>query len=78
KIMPRLMDAGVKAAPHAWGDPLKVIYSAQLAAGLGNTLMLEGIPSKTYGADMGLYKLSNGILEVPKDAPGFGMKLTEG
>jgi D-galactarolactone cycloisomerase len=75
KIMPRLIDAGVPAAPHAWGDPLKVIYSAQLSAGLGNTLMLEGIPSKTYEADLGLYKLEDGILHVPENIPGFGMKL---
>lgn len=76
QIMPRLVDVGVPAAPHTWGDPLKVIYSAHLAAGLGNFLMLEGIPSTTHGADMGLYRLEDGILHVPEDAPGFGMKLT--
>lgn len=76
QLMPKLVDAEVKAAPHTWGDPLKVHYSAQLAAGLGNFLMLEGIPSTTQGADMGLYMLVEGILHVPKNAPGFGMKLT--
>ena len=76
QVMPRLIEAGVQAAPHAWGDPLKVHYSAQLAAGLGNVLMVEGIPSTTYGADMGLYRLEEGILHVPEAAPGFGMTLT--
>ena len=75
QIMPKLVEAGVPAAPHTWGDPLKVHYAAHLAAGLGNFLMLEGIPSTTYGADMGLYRLVEGMLHVP-DAPGFGMKLT--
>jgi len=77
RVMPRLIKVGVPAAPHSWGDPLKVHYSAQLAAGLGNALMVEGIPSTTHGADLGLYKLEEGILHVPKDAPGFGMKLSE-
>ncbi|MFC1716340.1 enolase C-terminal domain-like protein, partial [Candidatus Poribacteria bacterium] len=76
RTMPRLIEAGVLSAPHTWGDPLKVNYSAHLAAGLGNVLMLEGIPSTTHGADLSLYRLEEGILHVPKDAPGFGMKLT--
>ena len=75
QIMPKLVEAGVPAAQHTWGDPLKVHYAAHIAAGLGNFLMLEGIPSTTHGADMGLYRLEEGILHVP-DAPGFGMKLT--
>ncbi len=66
----------MQSAPHTWGDPLKVNYSAHLAAGLGNVLMLEGIPSTTHGAEVGLYRLEEGVLHVP-DAPGFGMKLTE-
>lgn len=76
QVMPRLVEAGIKAAPHAWGDPLKVIYSAHLAAGLGNVLTLEGIPSTTYDADLGLYKLEEGILHVPEKTSGFGMRLT--
>ena len=75
RIMPRLIEAGVQSAPHTWGDPLKVNYSAHLAAGLGNVLMLEGIPSTTHGADPGLYRLKEGILHVPENAPGFGMRL---
>jgi D-galactarolactone cycloisomerase len=75
QVMPRLIEVGVSAAPHSWGDPLKVHYSAQLAAGLGNCLMVEGIPSTTYGADMGLYRLEDGILHVPEKSSGFGMRL---
>jgi L-alanine-DL-glutamate epimerase-like enolase superfamily enzyme len=75
KIMPGLIEAGVPAAPHAWGDPLKTHYSAQLGAGLGNMLALEGIPSTTDGVDMSLYKLDRGILHVSENAHGFGMAL---
>ena len=74
--MPKLVDVKAQAAPHTWGDPLKVNYSAQLAAGLGNVLMVEGIPSTTYGADVGLYRLEAGVLHIPEIAPGFGMKLS--
>ena len=77
RIMPRLIEVGVSASPHAWGDPLKVCCSAQLAAGLGNVLMIEGIPSTTHGADVGLYKLDEGIIHVPEMTPGFGMKLDQ-
>ena len=76
RVMSKVAEAGAQASPHAWGDPLKVHYSAQLAAGLGNVLIIEGIPSTTYGVDMGLYTLEEGILHVPESAPGFGMKLS--
>jgi len=75
RTMPELIKAGVAASPHTWGDPLKVYYSAQLAAGMGNILALEGIPSKTYGADVRLYRLVEGVLYVPEKSPGFGMRL---
>ena len=75
KIMPRLIEMEVMASPHTWGDPLKMYYAAQFSAGLGNIPIIEGIPSRTYDADMMLYKLENGILYVPESAPGFGMKI---
>jgi len=75
KIMPELKEMGILASPHTWGDPLKVYYTAQLAAGLGNVLAVEGIPSRTYGVDLSLYRLDNGVLHIPEDTPGFGMRL---
>jgi len=77
KIMPELIDAGVLASPHTWGDPLKVIYTAHLSAGLGNIPIIEGIPSKTYDADLMLYNLKDGVLNMPEDSPGFGMRIAE-
>jgi L-alanine-DL-glutamate epimerase-like enolase superfamily enzyme len=77
KIMPELIDAGVLASPHTWGDPLKVIYAAHLSAGLGNIPIIEGIPSRTYDADLMLYNLENGVLYIPEDSPGFGMRIAK-
>ena len=74
KIMPKLIEMEVMASPHTWGDPLKAYYTAQFSAGFGNVPIIEGIPSRTYDADVTLYKMEDGILYVP-DAPGFGMKM---
>lgn len=74
KVMPRLREAGVRASPHAWGQPLKTLYAGQLAAGLGNIVTVEGVPGTTEGVDASGYLLVDGILNVP-DAPGFGLPL---
>ncbi len=75
KIMPTLAEYKVLTSPHTWGDPLKVYYTAHLAAGLGNVLMIEGIPARTFGVDTSTYKFYNGILYIPEDKPGFGIQL---
>lgn len=74
-MMPRLEELGVAASPHAWGVPVKTLYAAQLAAGLGNVNTVEGVPGQTEGADTSGYRLEDGQLIVP-DLPGFGMPLT--
>ena len=75
RAMPRLMASGTRASPHAWGTPLKTLYAAQLGAGLGNVLTIEGVPGSTDGADTSGYRLEDGLLHVP-DEPGFGIPLT--
>jgi L-alanine-DL-glutamate epimerase-like enolase superfamily enzyme len=75
EVMPRLIDLGVHASPHAWGIPLKTLYAAQLAAGLGNVITVEGVPGTTTGADTSGYELVEGHISVP-EAPGFGIRLT--
>ena len=74
KLMPQVIEAKVQIAPHTWGNPLKTLYASQLAAGLGNTVTLEGIPTETSDVDWSLYELEDGLLHVPAE-PGFGMKL---
>ncbi|WP_020577569.1 enolase C-terminal domain-like protein [Actinopolymorpha alba] len=74
RVMPVLEEVGVRASPHAWGQPLKTLYAAQLAAGLGNVLVVEGVPGHTEGVDGSAYQLLDGMLHVP-DAPGFGLPL---
>lgn len=72
QIMPSLREVGVQASPHAWGQPLKTLYAAQLAAGLGNVVTVEGVPGTTAGVEA--YPLVEGVLTVPAQA-GFGIPL---
>ena len=73
-LMPRLVELGVKASPHAWGSPLKTFYASQLAAGLGNIPTVEGVPGETDGVDTSGYRLASGLLSLPT-SPGFGLSL---
>jgi L-alanine-DL-glutamate epimerase-like enolase superfamily enzyme len=57
-----------EASPHAWGLPLKTLYAAQLAAGLGNTPIIEGVPGP------GAYPLEDGHVTLTQQ-PGFGLSL---
>jgi D-galactarolactone cycloisomerase len=72
RLMPRLADAGVEASPHAWGRPLKTLYAAHMAAGLGGIPIVEGVPGRTDGVDASGYAFVDGYLTVP-DRPGFGL-----
>lgn len=76
KIMPMLVELGVQASPHAWGLPLKTLYAAQMAAGLGNVITVEGVPGTTVGVDTTAYRLDEGMLHVPS-TPGFGIPLPD-
>ncbi|GAA1599272.1 hypothetical protein GCM10009804_64880 [Kribbella hippodromi] len=67
--MPRLR---AEASPHAWGLPLKTLYAAHLAAGLGNVPIVEGVPGRTLGT--GDYTLDDGHV-ILSDRPGFGLTL---
>lgn len=71
-LMPRVAEIGVVASPHAWGRPLKTLYAAQLAAGLGHIDVVEGVPGRTVGVDTSTYPFAEGFLTVP-DRPGFGL-----
>lgn len=74
RTMPSLVAAGAEASPHAWGMPLKTLYAAHLAAGLGNVAIVEGVPGHTTGTDGDGYDLVDGHLEL-SDRPGFGIEL---
>ena len=76
RLMPRLVELGVAASPHAWGSPLKTFYAGQLAAGLGNVPTVEGVPGETDGVDTSGYRLADGLLSLPA-SPGFGLPLSK-
>lgn len=73
-VMPSFAELGVVGSPHAWGLPLKTLYAAQLAAGLGNIDVVEGVPGVTVEPDTSAYRFVDGMLTVP-DLPGFGLPL---
>ncbi|MEU8223247.1 enolase C-terminal domain-like protein [Kribbella sp. NPDC048915] len=67
RTMPEL---AAEASPHAWGQPLKTLYAAHLAAGLGKTPIVEGVPGPGY------YPLEDGHI-ILSDRPGFGLELED-
>jgi len=72
RTMATLVELGVSASPHAWGRPLKTIYAAHLAAGLGNVEIVEGVPGSTEGVDTSAHVFADGRLTLA-DRPGFGL-----
>lgn len=77
KLMPILIERQILASPHNWGLKIKSIYSAHLAAGLGNVNTIEGILDETEGVNSRGYKLDEGKMIIP-DQHGFGMELIWG
>ena len=73
-IMPKLIDANVLASPHTWCWPIRPRYVAQLGAGVGNVVCVEGIPGETSDLDYSNYKIVDGDMIVP-DLPGFAIPL---
>lgn len=74
KLMPELIEMGISASPHAWGDLLKTHYISHLAAAWGNIPTIEGVTCDSKDIDFGNYKLEEGQL-IPSSESGFGMKL---
>ena len=73
RLIPALRELGVVASPHAWGDPLKTLYAAHIAAGLGNVVTVEGVPGTAETVDTSAYRLEEGLLTLP-DLPGWGLQ----
>ncbi len=74
QVMPKLRALGVRGSPHAWSEPFKTYYAAQLGCGLGGVPIVEGVPGCVDGVDDSGYILEGGILALP-DSPGFGLNL---
>ena len=74
RVMPELKAAGILASPHTWAGTPRPYYSTHLAAGVGNVVIVEGIPGRAEGVDYSAFRFVDGRLVVP-DAPGFGMDL---
>ena len=77
RLAPRAIQRGLLLSPHAFDLGLKTRYAAQLLAGVGGAVPLEGVIDETEGVDTDGYGFNEGMLHVP-EAPGFGMKLIWG
>jgi len=74
KVMPELEEAKVLASPHTWCWPIRPRCVAQLAAGVGNVVCIEGIPGETSDLDYSNYGMVDGDVVVP-ELPGFAIPL---
>ncbi|MEM9478453.1 MAG: enolase C-terminal domain-like protein [Verrucomicrobiota bacterium] len=74
RLMPKLIETGIAASPHTWGSSLKTVYTAHLAAALGNTPTVEGVTTEGGNVDFGENKIVDAQFR-PSSAPGFGLKL---
>jgi L-alanine-DL-glutamate epimerase-like enolase superfamily enzyme len=74
RVLPRLRALGVGGSPHAWSEPFKTCYAAQLGCGLGGVPIVEGVPGIVDGVDDSAYRLRDGVLAMP-ESPGFGLEL---
>jgi len=75
-VMPELARQGILASPHTWAWIPRPHYAAQLAGGVGNVAIVEGIPGTTPGVDYSAYRFDEkGNYIVPTQATGFGLKL---
>lgn len=73
-VMPRLIAIGAQGSPHAWSEPFKSWYAAQIGCAYGHVPIIEGVPGYVDGVDDSAYVVENGVLTLP-DKPGFGMDL---
>jgi D-galactarolactone cycloisomerase len=74
RLLPAVRAAGAQGSPHAWSEPFKTYYAAQLGCGLGGVPIVEGVPGRVDGVDDSGYLLRNGILSLP-ETPGFGLAI---
>ena len=72
--LPRIRTVGGQGSPHAWSEPFKTCYAAQLGCGLGGVPIVEAVPGSVERVDASGYRLSDGILALP-EAPGFGLEI---
>lgn len=73
QVLPRLVTLGTQGSPHAWSEPFKTCYAAQLAGGLGGVPIVEGVPGRVEGVDDSGYMLADGVLTLP-ESPGLGLE----
>ncbi len=66
--------AGIRSAPHNYGEPLANYYAAHLSAVIARFEMVEWDEATVDGVAASGYSIRNGTVAVP-DTPGFGLEI---
>jgi L-alanine-DL-glutamate epimerase-like enolase superfamily enzyme len=74
EIGARLDRAGVRSAPHNYGDPTTNYAAAHLASAVAGFEMIEWDEATVEGISAPGYSIADGYLSVPV-SPGFGLEL---
>jgi L-rhamnonate dehydratase len=73
---PELDAAGVRSAPHHYGEPYGNYAACHLAAQIARFEGVEWDEASVPGLDASAYRIAEGMVHVP-DLPGFGLALDE-
>ena len=74
ELGPQLDAAGVRSAPHHYGEPFGNYAGCHLAAAVQGFEGVEWDEATVPGLDASTYAIKEGMVSVP-DAPGFGLSL---
>ena len=77
ELAPRLDAAGVRSAPHHYGEPYGNYTCCHLSAAIERFEAVEWDEAEIPGLDASGYAIHDGWVSVP-DRPGFGIDLDEG
>jgi len=76
ELGPQLDAAGVRSAPHHYGEPFGNYAACHLAASIERFEGVEWDEASVPGLDASAYTIAEGVVHVPA-LPGFGLALDE-
>jgi L-alanine-DL-glutamate epimerase-like enolase superfamily enzyme len=76
ELGPQLDGAGVRSAPHHYGEPYGNYAACHLAAAIRRFEGVEWDEATVPGLDTSAYEVVEGVVSVP-DLPGFGLALDD-
>jgi len=74
ELLPKVAETPGVLSPAAWGNPIKTVYAAHMAAVSDRAHSIEGVPGQAEGTDPVQLPLLHGEFLLP-ERPGFGWDL---